>query len=247
MSGQTFLQKLDSPQWRLESIPMLSPEECERACDAVLETRSDWRRRHPVCEFFTLGVASYLDASDGRFPEYREHALRLNPCLYRRFDWLYRRLESTMSAFTGESVSYDEELAHPGFHIFLGNESQEHFASRHYDLQDRNIDWSRYRSPESDRHLSFTLVLRLPTAGSGLYVWDVNDNQLQAMIPQDRHEYLELHQTPTYHPYQIGELVIHDGHYLHQIARIRQMCRGDQRITLQGHSLRTEKGWVLYW
>jgi hypothetical protein len=51
----------------------------------------------------------------------------------------------------------------------------------------------------------------------------------------------------TYRPYEPGKMVTHSGHYLHQIAPLAEVHPGDERITLQAHSARTEHGWILYW
>lgn len=248
MQQETISPTLSSLQCRLvECIPLLSLEDCDRVCDAILSARDNWCRRHPVSEFFTLGTASYLDAANGRFAEYQKQAQITNRILHNRFKWLYQRLASAMCAFIGEKCLYDDALAYPGFHIFLGDDCRKLSASRHYDLEDRNIDWTRCGIRNIGRHLSFTLALRLPPAGSGLYTWNINNLQLQNMPPEDRHEYLQRNQKPSYHEYEIGRVTIHDGHYLHQIARVRQMVAGDQRITMQGHSVATQKGWLLYW
>ena len=50
----------------------------------------------------------------------------------------------------------------------------------------------------------------------------------------------------TYHAYTPGWMV-HNGHYLHQIARLSGMQPGDARITLQGHEVSADCGWVVYW
>jgi hypothetical protein len=179
----------------------------------VLNDRNNWRRRHPVSEFYTVGVASYLDAGNGRFAEYREQAQSSNSLLYKQFECLYQRLASAMCAFTGEPCFYDDELAYPGFHIFLGNDSHELSASRHYDLQYRNIDWKRYERPDTGLNLSFTLALRLPHFGGGLYMWNINEDDLHRFPPQDRREYLHRNRKSTYHKYETGTLIIHNGRY----------------------------------
>jgi hypothetical protein len=117
----------------------------------------------------------------------------------------------------------------------------------HYDLQYANVDWSLFPGVDLSRQLSYTLALRLPAAGSGLYVWNVSDYLLRSMSPAERKQHLQANQEPQYLPYEPGMMVIHNGHYLHQIARIRQMQAGDYRITLQGHAVWSGNGWILYW
>lgn len=245
--AKTAIVKIDAEEFRMDSLPVFSPEECERAHATVLALRDHWVQRHETVPFFSLGAASYLDASHGRFAEYQAKVRQLNPILAGAFSWLYQRFAAVLSDYTGEPCLYDDEIAYPGFHVFLEHEEADSSGSMHYDLQADNIDWSAYRRVDHSHQISFTLAVRLPASGSGLYVWNLNDELLRRMSPEERKRHIDLNRQPMYHPYVVGEVVVHSGHYLHQIARIRRMAPGDERITLQGHAAWTEKGWVLYW
>ncbi|MFM8554729.1 MAG: hypothetical protein ACKODG_00850, partial [Betaproteobacteria bacterium] len=48
------------------------------------------------------------------------------------------------------------------------------------------------------------------------------------------------------YPYQLGKMTIHSGLSLHQ-AVINPNGEAIPRIMLQGHALRDETGWKLYW
>ena len=50
-----------------------------------------------------------------------------------------------------------------------------------------------------------------------------------------------------YCPYQEGKIVIHNGFNLHQIAILDDYQKDDVRITLQGHAIRFDKVWKVYW
>jgi hypothetical protein len=49
------------------------------------------------------------------------------------------------------------------------------------------------------------------------------------------------------YPYALGQLLMHSGHALHQIAPVIATYPGDERICLQGHGIRCASGWKLYW
>ncbi len=246
-SQNAVVGNINAEECYLKRMPILSTEECEQVSETVIGLREHWVQRHQKSIFYSLGAASYMDASQGRFHEYREKTKLYNPVLETHFDWLYKRLAQKFSEHLGEPCRYDAALSYPGFHIFIGDGRTEGAASRHYDLQYDNIDWSSYGQVQLSRQLSYTLALRLPASGSGLYVWNVNDRALRTLSPEERKRHLEQNQTPAYEGYETGQMVVHNGHYLHQIARLRQMLEGQQRITLQGHAVWTESGWILYW
>lgn len=247
-AGTAVKGKIDAVECQMDHVPVLSQEECEQVCHGVNALRESWTPRRDRL-FYTLGVASYMDATHGQFPGYRQKTAVLNPLLIRHFGWLYDRVANSFADYLGEPCIYDPNLSYPGFHIFIGDGKTDGApsASRHCDLQYENVDWSTYRAVDVSRQLSLTLALRLPPAGSGIYVWNVNDQLLRKIPPDERKQYIAANDQPSYHAYRTGEMVIHNGHYLHQIARLRQMQSGDERITLQGHAISTEKGWVLYW
>jgi len=250
--SEDFLQNavadstLDTPTSHLRRHMFLSPDQCEQICEGVLTLRDHWIRRQDAFPFYTLGVPSYLDASHAAFEQYQLKARRTNPILLERFEELYNQLVAVLSELTHNRCFYDAALSYPGFHIFHGDGIAQTTASRHCDLQAENIRWDGYQV-DLNRQISFTLVLRLPSSGSGLYVWNIDNRVLAGLGTDERRQYLHERSTPSYHRYEVGALVVHNGHYLHQIARIRNMHLGDQRITLQGHAVFTHRGWVLYW
>jgi hypothetical protein len=230
--------------WQPQSVDLLSCEDSNRACDSIFRLRQYWHRHHPTFEFYTLGVPSYLEATNGRFRYYKEQALSLNPTLKESFGWIYKRLLAALTGLTGQECFYDDQLSYPGFHIFKGPQAA---ASRHCDLQYANIDWTNYKGAECSEQLSFTLSLRLPRAGSGLYLWSIDGRKLESLSVEQRQAYVKDRQVPDYYSYRTGALVVHNGHHLHQIGRLSQMKEGDERLTLQGHAISTAKGWLLYW
>ncbi len=231
------------------SLALLTPPECEAVAAALHDLSPHWTRRDTELPFFTLGAASYLDATNGRADEYRRKAQLKNPILIATFDWLHQRLAESLSKALGERCFYDPTgaLARPGFHIFQSHEAfTRPIASIHFDQQYENVDFSHFPNATFDAHLSVTLAIRLPKSGAGLTFWPIHYRDLAA-LPKEQRRVRLTGLTPTEHPYQEGWAVAHSGHQLHQITPARSMERGDERITLQAHGVRVGDGIVLYW
>ena len=227
------------------SLPLLTPEECQQVRDTLHLLQPYWRKRSQY-PFFTMGAASYLDHAFGSEAMLAK-AAQDNAILLEHFQWLYDRLLKVLHGLLNESVLLDPEFALPGFHIFQGHEAfTQPVASVHFDLQYDHYDWSRYREVDRMRPISMTLPVCLPASGAGLRVWDMTWERAQTMSRKDLDHFKKT--APfTYHPYEPGQMVVHSGHHLHQIAPIATIQPGDERITLQAHSDRTEQGWVVYW
>lgn len=231
----------------VQNSPLLTAAECTRVAATIHELRSHWVQRHPVVPFFTLGVASYLDATRDAELRYHEPAYGMNTVLAANFSWLYLRLLDHLTQLLGERVVYRPSCALPGFHVALwAPASKSVEASIHQDLQYQLLDWNPTEHPDFSRPLSFTLAIALPQSGGGLNVWDISHDELEGLSPEERQRKF-LAATMQYHPYQVGSIAVHSGHKVHQIATTHKEQVGDERITLQGHGIHCEGGWQLYW
>jgi len=232
----------------LAEVPLLTEDEAERAWRGVHELRPRWTRRDPTLPFFTLGAASYLDATNGRFAAYRDLARSYNPLLRKHFDWLLERLAEAFSRHVGKPAVYADALALPGFHIFQAHPAfAADAASVHYDLQYQGIDWNAIGPVDTSDQRSLTLAIRLPAAGAGLRIWDIDAREMAALAPERQRERRAANRRPTTVAYRVGRLVIHSGHHLHQIAAMRDQAPDDERVTLQAHAVSGPEHWVIYW
>ena len=231
-----------------ETVPLsqhdiLDFAECEEAAERVLALRGRWRARTEG-SFYTLGAASYIDATS-QHASYAEAAAVTNPVLDESFGWLLERVREFFEELLGEKVTYDERYALPGFHIFVlrgEDRSRDNVAARaHFDLQ-----WMHaVPGCTPSGTLSFTLPVREPSGGASMEIWHTR-YQEAVRLGFVATKYAATHPSQTVR-YSLGRIVVHDGYVLHAIGRAGVAAPKGLRITLQGHGVRLPQGWMLYW
>lgn len=230
----------------IETLQIFSPAECTQIRTTVYELRNLWMPREHELPLYTLSAASYIDAARS-FSFYCELAASHNPVLKQNFGWIYERLGEALSQHLQAPVSYSEQYALPGFHVFLMHPLfRQPVASVHCDLQYRLLDWGPAEAVDWTRPLSFTISISLPPSGAGLNVWDLEHNEWKNMSHMER-QYATKAATRVFVPYETGKLVLHSGHQVHQIAPMTNAEAEDERITLQGHAILRENVWQVYW
>ncbi len=259
----------------------LTVEESKRVEDNVNSLDKLWLNRSmckPHVPFWTLGAVTYLEGCDS-IQKYHQHRKVLNPVLRKKFSWLYSIFEQKMSEQLGDLVVCDDNLALPGFHIFgpkkgvvMNREEcfflQQPLASIHTDIQykEHQSYWDQFNEVDLTNVLSFTMAIKLPTHGGGLYIWDWaefdqemidtfnfqhNDDKVSVL----KNKYLwdngsvngyDPKDEPLYEEYIEGNMVYFIGHLVHQIAPAKKCEPTDQRITLQGHGVKCDGIWRCY-
>jgi hypothetical protein len=247
MSGSPLARPDPAPaDHGVEQLELLSPAECAALRAAVHALRDSWRQRDSQLPFFTLGAASYLDAA-GDYPAYASAARAINPLLAQRFGWLYERLAAKLARYFDAPVGYAPALALPGYHVYLAHRMFEQpLASVHCDTQYDLHDWSGFANADVARPMSFTLAIALPRCGGGLNTWDMDYAEYSTLTPSQLERRLAGREC-VYVPYRCGSLALHSGHLVHQAAPAASVVEGDERITLQGHAVACDSGWVAYW
>jgi hypothetical protein len=211
-------------------VRMLDAAACTRAHELVTSMRRYWTSRHETLPSFTLGAACYLDVPDHGFDEYYRRLVRGNLLLLRRFGWLYEQLRLTLERELGATVNFTSRYALPGFHLFEGHPELRRLEPKaHVDLQDRDLDWEDGGARLPDTRMSFTVPITVPACGAGLWIWD------------------ERQKDRRYYAYTPGEMLLHSGDRVHQIANEHLPEPGEVRLTMQGHGRKTNDVWVLYW
>jgi hypothetical protein len=256
---------LTAPTSWITDIDFLSVDECARIRSAIQDMREHWLQRHPLAPFFTLGPANYFDIAYNPLLPYYRLAARYNPMLLEKFGWLYRKLTSAIEEHLGAPAEYRLNFALPGFHIFLSDSAfhapadlthLEWFKAKgkkevvgnaiHCDTAHLVVDWGSRDGLEIDEPISITVSIALPRAGAGLNYWDFGLERTQGMSQPEIRDLL-LASPKHFHPYHVGAMVIHSGLRYHQMAAMPEMEPGDERITLQGHAVRQNGVWQLFW
>jgi hypothetical protein len=229
-----------------ETVPLsqhdlLTETECASLAKRVVELRSHWTQRSPG--FYSLGAASYIDAV-GPVGGYVAAAKRINAILLRSFSSLYRDLTDFLEELLDEPVRPDGARAAPGFHVFEYNGANrghdDETPRAHFDLQWR----SAYPDLTPTGTLSFTLLIEAPSGGASMAVWDLRyQDALNGVTFRD---YATRHK-PQRVDYAPGRLVMHDGLVLHAIGAAGINNPSGRRITLQGHGIRLDRSWLIYW
>lgn len=230
----------------ISSLRLFTQEECWEVRSIVYELKECWLKRNPYLPFYTLGAASYIDAAKDQQDYYRK-AEHYNPILLDRLGWFYERLADTLAQFLKAPTSYHHTLALPGFHVYLACKMFEQpIGSIHCDLQYKLVNWESSDKTDFTEPISFTLAISLPKFGGGLNIWELHH---QEIIETPRSEFRQLFKSraKSFYPYQVGQLILHSGHTLHQAAPAKTIQPDDERITLQGHSLLSQGSWQLYW
>ena len=229
----------------IEKAEFLTSDECAQIAAKVDSLRAFWESTSPFGRTFVLGAASYIHAIGGAGPPYHDRARRLTPILHEHLGWMYTRLVRSLSTALRAPVTLAEGLAPPGFHLFLWDRAMHLLrCSVHCDLQFQAHGFTRFGTPDLAHPLSFTVEIRAPATGAGMNVWSVTRDDPRSRSTGTEREFEAT--PPRYVRYGLGELTMHSGLNFHQIAPI-VMSPGESRVTLQGHAVRCDGTWQVYW
>ena len=200
--------------------------------------------------FYTLGVAAYLDLIYSSTPEadYYYRLAKSNPLIMEHLGDLLERVRLSLEKLTGSPARLEPTVAYPGVHVF------EYESIAIYPnagpIRPAVSECSVPKPVDPSRLLSFTLALRLPRAGGGLDTSDVLPSDANRLARLGRNvDLAQLSRTKPLirHEYSVGTMAVQLKPILHRIGLIRERQRDDQRMTLQGHGILENDGWVLYW
>ena len=209
--------------------------------------------------FWTLGAVSYLDhvKSGDQYDKHRDY---VNPVLYKKFNWIYEIITEKLQEALGEPVVIDKFLAHPGFHIFATKTGttiepeymklfEQPLGSVHVDVQweEHHDYWQTFDEVNLKDTLSFTVPIKLPSGGGGLYTWADEVNPYSFNYTTNEVKLSELEHPCVSNLYTEGEMIYFVGHLLHQMMPGVNVQPTDRRITVQGHGQKCDGVWRLYW
>jgi hypothetical protein len=230
-------------------IQVFTTQECTEIVSRLERLRPKWLTRQRG--FATFGVATYLDVMCSNCPDetYYRRLSVWNKLLMQEFGEELERIGTVLSQQLKAPTRYESAVALPGFHIFEdGGLCTMEQPSMHFDLQHRSLRWPF--GPISDEVISFTVTIKLPHLGGGLDIWDVMEEDITRLERLGRRitmEQLGQLKPVRRHKYYIGIMALQLKPMMHRISAIQERFPGDQRITLQGHGVREQDSWVLYW
>jgi len=184
--------------------------------------------------FYTLGAATYQDDPYA----YPAIANAFNPIIQSNFPAVLQTVYDVLAAHFDRPVgTFTAGVGLPSFHIFdqqcNGIEGHPHIDEPFTRINLGSLDWS---DP-----FSFTIPVELPAGGGGIdFWWGCTDAEVEKYMAGGEVP------KPTYHPYTVGALYMHDGMTPHRIANPCDMVAGEHRITLQGHGIHVEGGALVY-
>ena len=209
--------------------------------------------------FWTLGAVSYLDHVKDP-DQYNKHRDYVNPVMYKKFNWIYEIICERLQSDLKEPGVIDGFLAHPGFHIFAtktGSVLEQEYidlfekplGSVHVDVQNEEHHdyWQTFEHVNFDDTMSFTISLKLPSGGGGLYTWEDEVNPYSFNYTTTEQKLTELKGSSITNLYNEGEMVYFMGYLLHQMMPGVNVQPDDKRITVQGHGQKCNGVWRLYW
>jgi hypothetical protein len=198
--------------------------------------------------FCTLGIAAYQNTQN--IESYFSKTKKLNPTLWNNFESIYIKIKIVFEELFGCKVLYPAyKLSLPGFHIFeIGRKECFYGGSPHFDLSFKNIPFIQDNtSTNYPEHYSFTIPLQLPNSGSGLNIWELELSEFTSTMSEEDKLKICNEKNKSFIEYHLGEMVLFNGYNYHQIAAVNQIIRSDRRITMQGHLVKCNNNFLIYW
>ena len=243
-----------APAWDIfaggPALPVADAAHCAEICDRLQAVSRHWTPRKALENqehvFHTLGAATYLDPPS----DYDARKRADNPVLREAFADLYEAVTDTVSSATGRPARLADGLGLPGFHIFKGEPRVPpglmFGGTIHMDKPHE-----RHTFPfEIAGTLSLTLLLAIPDCGAGMYYWPEVPTDIltgpkapHAMSP-DQYRWFDANK--QFVEYTLGEMVLHDGLTVHQLANPGTTRTDEYRVSLQGHGVLGDDAWHLF-
>lgn len=264
---QEALEKKEKMIEVFDSVPCFSKKDAEDIVAVVDMLEARWVQPRGV-NFFTLGTSSWGEYSPGDHRAWREYgnldfanahgrrALMTNELLSKHLGKFYLKMFKALSDHFDVPVFSPPEVNVPGFHIWISldlSPKEIKYGSIH---RDATHIWAEFPFAHTTEQITFTIMLEEPEKGSSMYYWDDKvvsktigghafgmSNRFRSISKSMRERLIRTVKT---FDYKIGELVIHDGQTIHQMANMVDTTPKDRRISLQGHGVLTDKGYIVY-
>ncbi|HET9141632.1 hypothetical protein [Actinophytocola sp.] len=221
------------------TVELFSPTEVARTVAAIEDVPDRLRRecwRVPGSNgMATIGEPLYRNRE--RFGYYTDRARAENHVLYQHFRLAHDRVAAFFEQRYGAPVVYAQELAVPGFHVFdFERPGDFDGGGWHLDLLHTQVPYFAGRHFRIADVVNFTVPFEVPDGGSGM---DLEDDLPGARAPGGG--------AAVTVPYRPGTMLFTEAEHWHRIGASHCHTPGQRRITLQGHGVRLDTHWLLYW
>ena len=225
----------------VHSAELFTPEEIAEvvtAVDAVpAELRHECWGTAAGKGMATIGEPLYRNRA--RLGYYTTRARAENRLLYKHFRLVHDRVATFFEDRYELPVVYAEELAVPGFHLFDFAAAGEYEGGGwHIDALERQVPSLFARRADITAVVNFTVPFVLPDGGSGMDL----EADVRGAPPGHRGG-----GQPITVPYRVGTMLFTETELLHRISGSRCLSPGQRRVTYQGHGVRLDGRWILFW
>jgi len=248
-------------------INILDKNEIDEIIFKIDDIKDFWEKRtvNESIYFYTIGAASYIDDPD----RYKELCKKTNIVLYENFKTLYEKIINLLKSNIGD-CEYVKELSLPTFQIFGEKISDNYLFSKiglsSHIHQDQQVFihkdyFSQFKDVDEKNVLSFILPLEVQGNGS-LIVWnedldhlDLNteySNKIKKMNNGKQnplnYQYLKenINNKINVIDHIPGRLFYIIGNPYHSIGFGIDKDNKNIRITLQGHGVKCDGVWRLF-
>lgn len=237
-------------------IQIISEKEANNYILTINKLKCKWISRSPKLPFYTLGMSAYLDKNKDYFTNKQK---KYNDLLKENFKDLYNIVSKKLSILLKSQVEIYDKGCYPGFHIYLPNDNLKEVG--HVHSKNPHIDAQfRYLFPEDsfkkEDFISFTLALSCSNE-SGLDIWkpeiELPDNVIDFIDENGwkntnsvviKYINQAIYCKPSFVRYNSGSLFVHNGLFYHNpVLRAEKIAR----ITLQGHGIRKNGKFLIFW
>lgn len=273
----------------MKYFPVLNEQEINK-CLSDLNNLKQYYTDFPEGFYLqTLGAATYqhcydsenedarsLNQNDMKQTSYARIKKDINPILKQSFGWVYDKICSRILEEISEPCIVDKSanLAFPGFHIIYSHKNSHRVTEAiHLDYQWKaHIDnlKSIFKSVNEENFLTFTLCIKTPINGCGLYYWPLKKAENYSFEEAEKeYEYIkntantiqpfsaknegcdrvfyENELKPSILNYKQGFITLLTQPILHQVMPFNlPFIENDTRITMQGHGIKCDGIWRLY-
>lgn len=224
---------------RAYRVELFTPSEVAEVVAAVHDVpswlRHDAWRTSGGDGMATIGEPLYRNRE--RFGYYTERARAENRVLYHHFRLAHERVATFFEHRFGLPVVYAEDLAVPGFHVFSYAAPGEYQGGGwHVDTLHAQVPYLAGRRRDVKAVVNFTVPFELPDGGSGM---DLEDD-LPCAAQRGGGASVTV-------PYRNGTMLFTENEHWHRIAASRCLTPNQRRTTYQGHGIRMDDRWVLFW